>query len=165
MNYYSNAKPRATSAADEDHIMGLFSWLFPKKPKPVSVVREQSPRQLRPVATGFTPPRPMPPRPMPPAPRPATSASSTDQTSVDSLFTLAMLNAIQSSPSGYDYARNSADDFKSGGGGDFGGAGATGSWEPSPSPCHEPSPSPSYDSGSSGSCSSDSSSSSGYSND
>ena len=138
--------------------MGIFSWLFPKKPKPASVVRGQPPRQLRPVATGFTPPRPMPP-----APRPAPSASSTENTSVDPLFTLAMLHAVQNSPSGYDCNRNAADDFKSGSGGDFGGAGATGSW--GPSPCPAPSQSPSYDSGSSGSCSSDGGSSSSYSND
>lgn len=138
--------------------MGIFSWLFPKKPKHASVVREQLQRQQRPIATGWAPPRPMPP-----APRPAPSASGTDQMSVDPLFTLAMLNAIQNSPSGYDYARSDRDEFKSGGGGDFGGAGASGSWDPSP--CPEPSQSPSYDSGSAGSCSSDSGSSSGSGGD
>ena len=104
-----------------------------------------------------------------PSPAPAPSDSS------DVLLTALMLSEIISSNriSDTDYSENKSDNFASGQGGDFGGAGATSSWDKdssyndSPAPAYDSSSSnyssdsssSSYDSGSSWSSSSDSSSS------
>ena len=96
------------------------------------------------------------------SPAPAPSDSS------DTLITALMLNEIISNNriSDTDYSENKSDNFSTGNGGDFGGAGASGSWDRDSSYADSP-PAAAYethagyssDSGSSWSSSSDSSSS------
>jgi hypothetical protein len=133
-----------------------------------------------PRPAGRTPMRPMPPPsrvrresyvPPRPAPAPAPDTSSSDL--MNTVLLASMLNQHSSPACAPD---SEPVRFVSGCGGDFGGAGASGSWDapspapspsyeaPAPSPAYEaPAPSPSYDSGSS--YSSDSGSSSSYSSD
>lgn len=95
------------------------------------------------------------------SPSPAPSPGGPD------LFTSVLaMNMLNSSAHANHYSPPAPEpEFRSDGGGDFGGAGATSSWScPAPSPSYEsPSPSPSYDSGSSCSSSDSGSSSSSYS--
>ena len=142
-----------------------------KKPKTKPALPRIEPLMPRPRNTtrGHVPPRPMPP----PAPRvqqfaAASTPAPADTSTTDMMNMLLlrqMLNSGDTSAPQQCSREQEAEPLRAGGGGDFGGAGASGSWEPPPpAPSYEPpAPSPSYDSGSS--YSSDSGSSSSYSSD
>ena len=96
------------------------------------------------------------------APAVAPSAAPAPDTSSDLMNAMFLTSLLNSSTGHESSACSAPEPFRSGGGGDFGGGGAIGSWD-------APAPSPSYDSGSSDSSSSsssnDSSSSSSSSSD
>lgn len=143
-----------------------------KKPQPKpSLAEALMPRRY----VGHVPPRPMPP---PAAPRrmysaPAVAPTPAPAPSDDFASNLLLYPMLNSRSEPAQCKRDpEPEPFRAGGGGDFGGGGATGSWEPpAPSPAYEPpAPSPSYESSSSSSdsyssSSSDSSSSSSTSSD
>jgi hypothetical protein len=118
---------------------------------------------------GHVPPSPMPSPPpwrrytaAPSAPRPLTPAE------VVGMYSPSSVSIAESATTStvLPFAAPAASEFRSGDGGDFGGAGASSSWSDAPSPAPaapaapEPSPAPSSDSGWSSSSDSSSSSSS-----
>ena len=123
---------------------------------------------VAPAATLRRYPGHVPPRPMsPPAPPAASTPASSSDATQSGLYVGLLSAQIQPMPDDFDgdayrrefiettlakpYQAPQLEPFRSDGGGDFSGGGATGTWEPSapsPAPSFEaPSPSPSYDSG------------------